>query len=59
MIHRTGIYRNIHDVRGWCVARWTGYVWHRVSNFYMYRGWAQNFARRMGIRVENYESLYA
>lgn len=60
-----GIYRIIHSVGGWCVAKLVGVNesgqprWHRVSNLYTYRGWAQNFARRMKLNVQNYESLYA
>lgn len=59
-----GIYRIIHERCGWCVAKFVGVaengeqIWHRVSNLYMYRGWAQAFVRRRKIPVQNYESEY-
>lgn len=58
------VYKIVHDPGGWCVAYFAGLYengesrWHRVSNLYMYRGWAQAFSRRMGIKVINYESRY-
>jgi hypothetical protein len=60
-----GIYKIIRDVGGWCVAKQSGVRedgtprYHRVSNLYSFRGWAQNFARRMRLKVVNYESYYA
>jgi len=59
-MYRSAIYRIIHDERGWCVAKKTDSdrYWQRISNFYMYRGWAQAFARRLKIPVQNYESYY-
>lgn len=56
-----GIYRIIRDNGGWCVARLTDSNgrWHRISELYRFRGWAQNFARRMKLNVQNYESSYA
>lgn len=62
MKYGEGIYRITRDVRGWCVAKWSGRIgepWHRVSNFYSYRGWAQAYARRMKLNVQNYESKFA
>ena len=59
-----GIYRIIHDVGGWCVGKLIGHndankpIYQCVSNKYLYRGWAQAWARRMKIRVENYESQF-
>ena len=56
-----GIYRIIRAVGGWFVARVVGHydngspVYHRVSGLYSYRGWAQNYARRMKLNVQNYE----
>jgi len=65
MTYGSGIYRIVRDACGWwCVAKITGHydngmpILHRVSNFYMYRGWAQNWARRMQISVQNYDSAY-
>jgi hypothetical protein len=58
MIYGQGIYRIIHAQGGWCVAKLCGERWHLVSNYYRYRGWAQAYARRMKLRVQNYESLY-
>lgn len=59
MRYGEGVYRIIHDTRGWCVAKLVNSeCWHRVSNFYAYRGWAQNYARRMKLRVGNYEPYY-
>jgi len=61
MIYGQGIFRIIHDERGWCVAKRTdsnGY-WQRVSEFYKYRGWAQAFARRRKLNVQNYASKFA
>lgn len=64
MKYGEGIYRIIHEVGGWCVAKLTGHhsngqpVYHRVSNLYTYRGWAQAWSRRMKIKVENYSSNY-
>jgi len=61
MKYGEGIYRIIHAAGGWCVAKLVGHhengspIWHRVSNSYVYRGWAQAWSRRMKIRVENYE----
>lgn len=55
------VYKIMHEQRGWCVAVRNdsdGY-WHRVSNLYRFRGWAQNFARRMKLNVINYESYFA
>jgi len=56
-----GIYKIIRERGGWCVARLTDSTgrWHRVSNLYSYRGWAQAYARRMKINVINYASNYA
>lgn len=60
-----GIYRIVHAASGWCVAKLAGRhengqpVWHCVSNHYVYRGWAQAFARRMKLKVQNYESNFA
>ena len=60
-----GVYHIIHERCGWCVARLVGHydngapIWHRVSNLYVYRGWAQAFARRMKLNVQNYASNYA
>lgn len=60
MRYGEGIYRIIHDPRGWCVAKLVSAgSWHRVSNFYVYRGWAQAWSRRMKIPVQNYESYFA
>lgn len=59
-----GVYKIVHDVRGWCVAKMSGrnddgsVRWHRVSNLYVYRGWAQAYARRMKLSVTNYASSY-
>ena len=49
----TGIYRIVKDDGGWCVAkkREAGGRWLRVSNFYRFRGWAENFARRMHLNA--------
>ena len=57
---KPGIYKIFHERGGWSVAKLsdTAGRWHRVSNLYRYRGWAQAFARRMGLTVVNYESLY-
>lgn len=55
-----GIYRIIRERCGWCVARQDGTNengtprYRRVSNLYTYRGWAQNYARRMCLNVQNY-----
>lgn len=60
-----GVYRIIHEVGGWCVAKLVGHsetgnpVWHCVSNKYLHRGWAQAWARRMKINVVNYESRFS
>lgn len=62
MKYGEGIYRIIRAYGGWCVAKIVGHhdngepVYHRVSELYCYRGWAQNFARRMCLKdkVENY-----
>ena len=56
-----GFYMIIREPGGWCVARQTSADgrWHRVSDVYRFRGWAQNFARRMRLRVVNYESKFA
>lgn len=56
-----GIYRIIREQGGWCVAKKNtpDERWHRVSNLYRFRGWAQAFARRMKLQVQNYESVYA
>ena len=56
-----GIYKILRVNGGWCVARLTDSAkeWHRISNLYSYRGWAQAFARRMKISVVNYDSNYA
>jgi len=61
MIYGKGIYKIVHDKGGWCVARLTDSDgrWRRVSNLYVYRGWAQAFARRMKLNVSNYESRFA
>ena len=59
-----GVYRIIHAVGGWCVAKLAGRgengqpIWHAISNKYLYRGWAQAFARRRKLHVQNYESFY-
>lgn len=55
------IYKITKEPRGWCVAvlKDSDGYWHRVSNFYRFRGWAQNFARRMKLNVINYESYFA
>ena len=49
----TGIYRVVRDDGGWCVARLNeaGGRWHRISEFYRFKGWAYNFARRMHLNV--------
>lgn len=55
-----GVYKIVDGHLGWCVCRLAGINengterWHRVSNSYAYRGWAQAWARRMKIRVVNY-----
>lgn len=56
-----GIYRIIREHGGWCVAKKSDSDarWHRVSNLYVYRGWAQAFARRMKLNVQNYASVYS
>jgi hypothetical protein len=60
MKYSDGIYRIVSEPRGWCVARINGFhengepFYHRISRFYEYRGWAQNFVRRRRIKVENY-----
>lgn len=55
-----GIYKIIHDPKGWCVARLeSAGHWHRVSNLYTFRGWAQAFARRRKLNVINYNGAYA
>lgn len=60
MNYGEGIHRIIRERRGWCVARLSGRYddgtprWHRVSNLYTFRGWAQAWARRMKINVQNY-----
>ena len=56
-----GIYRIIRDNGGWCVAKKSDpdARWHRISELYRFRGWAQNFARRMKLNVQNYASNYA
>lgn len=65
MKYGEGIYRIIREVGGWCVAKLVSHhddgtpVWHRVSNLYSYRGWAQAFARRRKLKVQNYESSFA
>jgi len=61
MEYGKGFYKIIHDAGGWCVARKTSEDgrWHRISNLYTYRGWAQAFARRRGLKVMNYESQYS
>lgn len=64
MKYGQGVYRIIHSASGWCVARLIGWhdngapIFHRVSNNYAYRGWAQAWARRMKIAVVNYDGLY-
>jgi hypothetical protein len=60
MMYGKGIYRILRVNGGWCVAKISaaGDRWHAVSNIYSYRGWAQNFARRMKLHVVNYESQY-
>lgn len=65
MIYGQGIYRIIHDKGGWCVAKLSDRYedgrprWRRMSNLYRFRGWAQAWSRRMGIKVQNYESDFA
>ena len=65
MKYGNGIYRIIHSAGGWCVARLAGHYdtgeprYHRVSNLYVFRGWAQAYARRMKLNVQNYESNFA
>lgn len=56
-----GIYRIMRDNGGWCVVHLTDSDgrWRRISNLYVYRGWAQAFARRRGLKVQNYEGEYA
>lgn len=56
MNYGKGIYRIILEQGGWCVARLTDSegIWHKVSDCYRFRGWAQNFARRMKLNVVNY-----
>ena len=50
-----GIYRILRVNCGWCVAKLTSAGrWHRVSNVYCFRGWAQYFARRTNLKVVNY-----
>lgn len=61
MKYGQGIYRIIREVGGWCVAKKDSpddVCWQRVSNLYSYRGWAQNFARRMKLNVVNYAGKY-
>lgn len=53
------IHKILHERGGWCVAKKMGDRWHRVSNLYRFRGWAQAFARRMKIDVVNHESNFA
>ena len=55
-----GIYRIIRENGGWCVAKKSDSDarWHRVSNLYRFRGWAQAFARRMKLNVVNDAGLY-
>lgn len=53
-----GIYKIIRDYGGWCVAKLSNGQWLRVSNLYSYRGWAQAYARRMKLKVQNYDGLY-
>ena len=58
--YNEGIYRIVRTVGGWCVARLAGRYdngqprWRSVSNTYRFRGWAQAYARRMKITVQNY-----
>ena len=61
MRYGEGFYKILRVNGGWCVARLTdsGGRWHIVSNLYVYRGWAQNFARRLKLNVVNYDSQYA
>lgn len=56
-----GIYRIIRENCGWSVAKKNASDdrWHRVSNLYRFRGWAQAFARRMKLNVVNYAGLYS
>lgn len=55
-----GVYRILKTNAGWCVAKLNEYSgrWLQVSNTYAYRGWAQNYARRMKLVVSNYDSRY-
>lgn len=56
----TKIYKIIRERGGWCVAcltRSDGH-WHRVSNVYEFRGWAQAFCRRMKITAVNYDGRF-
>lgn len=63
-LYKDNIYRIVRTYGGWCVAVLAGHFedgtarWRRVSNIYSYRGWAQNYARRYGLRVQNYEGMY-
>lgn len=65
MKYGEGIYRIVHETAGWCVAKVIGHyengkpIYHRVSNLYSYRGWAQAFARRRKLNIQNYESCFA
>lgn len=60
MKYGQGIYKIIRDNAGWCVAKQIGLaengqmLYHRVSNSYVYRGWAQAWSRRRKIHVVNY-----
>ena len=61
MKYGEGIYRIVRLYGGWCVARLAGRYedgsprWRAVSNLYVYRGWAQNYARRTRLPVQNYD----
>lgn len=56
-----GIYRIVRENGGWSVAKKNASDdrWHRVSNLYRFRGWAQAYARRMKLNVVNYAGLYS
>lgn len=55
-----GIYKIIRERCGWSVAKKSepDGRWHRISNLYVHRGWAQAYARRMKLNVINYASYY-
>lgn len=61
-MNRDDLHYIIRAHGGWCVAKPAAdlgangeRIWHRVSNLYRFRGWAENFARRMKIPTQNYK----